>query len=179
MSVYSFGTIRRGVTCVAVAATVAMSAGLAAAGDEQAPAQPAPAAQAAPAAQPAPPAAVNFPTAAGIMYHVIKADRAQDYEWLMGRLKDALAKSEDPVIKQQAAGFKVFKNVEPMKDSGNIMYVVLINPTVPSADYNMVTLLNMMYKAFPDQQAEMYKRFQGTFAGGSRVNLDLITDFSK
>lgn len=132
------------------------------------------------AAAPQTPPAVTFTTGAGILFHQIKSDRTADFEWVMGKLKEALLKSEDPIHKQQAAGFKVYKNVDPLPQTGNIMYVVLIHPTVPQADYNMITLLNLVYKAFPEEQQEIYKRVQGAFGGGvNRLNVEPVADFSK
>jgi hypothetical protein len=136
-------------------------------------------AQAQPAAPPAPPA-VTFTTPAGILIHQIKADRTADFDWLVGKMKDALLKSEDAKVKQQAAGFKVYKNTDPLPQTGNIMYVILVSPSVAEADYNMVTLLNIVYKAFPEEQQEIYKRVQGAFGGGvTRWNLEPVADFSK
>ncbi len=139
-----------------------------------------PAAQPAQPAAPAAPPAVNFTTPAGILIHQIKGDRTGDFEWLVGKMKEALAKSEDEKVKQQAPGFKVFKNVDPLPQTGNVLYVILVSPTVAEADYNMVTLLNIVYKAFPEEQQEIYKRVQGAFGGGvTRWNLQPIADFAK
>lgn len=171
--------VRRAVTTAAVLALV--SAGSAAAQQTQAPAgqtQP----QQEQAQQAAPPAAttLTFTSPAGVLFHQIKQDRTADFEWLMERLKEAMLKSEDPVHKQQAAGMRVFKNLDPMPQTGNIMYILMLNPVVPEADYSMVGLLNMVYKVFPDQQQEIYKRVQGAFGGNvSRINLQPVADFSK
>lgn len=131
------------------------------------------------AAAQAPPA-VTFNTPAGILIHQIKGDRTADFEWLVGKMKEALTTSEDATYKQQAAAFKVFKNVDPLPQTGNILYVMLVSPTVPEADYNMVTLLNIVYKAFPEEQQEIYKRVQGAFGGGATMwKLEPIADFGK
>jgi hypothetical protein len=179
MSVYSFGTIRRsGVALAAASALVLLSAapGFAQAAAPAAPAQPAAQAPAAGAA----PAALTFSTPAGLLFHQIKGDRTADFEWVMERLKEALAKSDNPVHKQQAAGLKVFKNPDALPQTGNIMYVMVVTPTVTDADYSMTTLLNLVYKAFPEQQQEIFKRVSGAFGGGTnRVNLQPIADFSK
>jgi hypothetical protein len=178
MPVYPFGTIRRcGVALAAASLLVLLSAAPGFA--QAAPAAPAqaPAAQA-PAAQTPPP--VTFTTASGLLFHQIKADRTTDFEWVMERLKEAMVKSENPVHKQQAAGFHVFKNPDALPQTGNIMYVVMVNPTVPEADYSMAALLNLVYKAFPDQQQEIFKRVSGAFGGQTnRVNLQPVVDFTK
>jgi hypothetical protein len=43
----------------------------------------------------------------------IKPDKVADFEMVMGKLKEALAKSENPQRKQQAASWKVFKSADP------------------------------------------------------------------
>src|SRR4030095_1182721 len=74
----------------------------------QQPVKPGPTSQ--PAA-PATPQPVNrvFGSEAGMIFNPIKPDKTADFENVMARLKDALTQSEDPVRKQQAAGWKVFK----------------------------------------------------------------------
>jgi hypothetical protein len=174
MSVYPFGTIRRnGVALAAASAFVLLSA---APGFAQAAAPAQPEQAQAPAAPPA----LTFGTPAGLLFHQIKGDRTADFEWVVERLKEALLKSDNPVHKQQAAGLKVFKNPDALPQTGNIMYVMVVSPVVPDADYSMTTLLNLVYKAFPDQQQEIFKRVSGAFGGGTnRVNLQPVADFSK
>ena len=45
----------------------------------------------------------------------------------MGKLKEALQKSEKPERKQQAASWKVFKSPDPAA-GGNVLYVFVIDP---------------------------------------------------
>ena len=40
---------------------------------------------------------------------LIKPDKTADFEFVLGRLKEALAKSEKPERKQQAAGWNIYK----------------------------------------------------------------------
>jgi hypothetical protein len=178
MMLFPFGAplVRRAVTTAAVLGIMTVvPAAVPQAAAQEPPAQPA----AQPAAPQAPPP-VTFSSPAGILIHQIKGDRTADFEWLVGKMKEALLKSEDAVVKQQAPGFKVFKNVDPLPQTGNILYVILVSPAVAQADYNMVTLLNIVYKAFPEEQQEIYKRVQGAFGGGvTRWNLEPIADFAK
>src|SRR5262249_30709242 len=51
----------------------------------------------------------------------IKADKTADFEGLMGKVKEALAKSDKQERKAQAASWKVFKMAKPLPD-GNIAY---------------------------------------------------------
>ena len=179
MSVYRFDTIRRGGVALAAASVFVLLS--AAPGFAQAAAPAAPAQAAAPAAAQAPPPAVNFTEAAGALIVQIKGDRTADWEWAVGKIKDAMAKSEDPVHKQQAAGLKVYKNPEPIAQTGAVLYLMMVSPSVPSADYSITTLSNVAYKALtPEEQQEFHKRISGAFAGSiARWQLALVADFSK
>jgi len=144
---------RLGVALMLTAFVVLTSAGLAQA--QQAPA-------AAPAqAAPAPQARV-FTGDVGLMFNVIKPDKTADFEMVVGKLKDALAKSDDPVHKQMAQGWRVIKNPEPIQ-GGNYLYVFLIDPVVKDADY---TVSRVLAKAFPAEVQELFKVYSACFAGG-------------
>jgi hypothetical protein len=138
-----------------IAIVVLTSAGQAAA--QQAPA----AAQQAPAAAPAPQARV-FTGDVGLMFNIVKPDKTADFEMVIGKLKEALAKSDDPVHKQMAQGWRVIKNPEPIQ-GGNYLYVFLIDPVVKDADY---TVSRVLAKAFPAEVQELFKVYSACFAGG-------------
>jgi len=157
---------RIGIALMLIAVVFLASAGLAYA-------QAAPAAQA-PAAAPAPQARV-FTGDVGIMYNIIKPDKTADFEMVIGKLKEALAKSEDPVHKQMAQGWRVIKNPEPMAQGGNYLYVFLIDPVVKDADY---TVSRVLAKAFPNEVQELFKVYSACFAGGvTLANFQLVASF--
>jgi hypothetical protein len=137
-------------------------------------AQTAPAAQAAPPAQAAPAARV-FSSDAGLMFNIIKADKVADFEMVIGKLKEALQKSENPVRKAQAASWKVYKQVEP-GPSGNVLYVFVIQPAVKDADY---TASKMLVEGFPQDYMELFKVYSASFVSLSMSNLTLVADMSK
>lgn len=144
---------RLGVALMLVAFVTLTSAGQAAA--QQAPA-------AAPAqAAPVPQARV-FTGDVGLMFNVIKPDKTADFEMVVGKLKEALAKSDDPVHKQMAQGWRVLKNPEPIQ-GGNYLYVFLVDPVVKDADY---TVSRVLAKAFPVEVQELFKVYSACFAGG-------------
>ena len=148
---------RLGVALMLTAIVVLTTAGLA---NAQAAAPQAPAAAPAQAA-PAPQARV-FTGDMGLMFNVIKPDKAADFEMVMGKLKEAFAKSDDPVHKQMAQGWRVIKNPEPIQ-GGNYLYVFLIDPVVKDADY---TVSRVLAKAFPAEVQELFKTYSACFAGG-------------
>jgi len=137
---------------------------------QQPPAQPAQQAQAAPTAR-------VFASDAGMVLNFIKADKTADFEAVVGKLKEALAKSEKPERKEQAKSWKVFKSPDPAQ-GGNVLYVFIIEPSVKGADY---TVSNILAEAFPPAEVnELYKQYAGAYASGQNfVNLTLVSDLGK
>jgi len=108
----------------------------------------------------------------------VNADKTADYEKVVAQLKEALAKSEKPEAKQQLAGWKVMKNATPQPD-GSIVYIHVISPVVPDADYSIV---NIVYDAFKDPAAQ--KMFYDSYRAALKAPLFVIqgpvtSDFSK
>ena len=129
-----------------VALLVSVAAGSSAAAQQPPPVPPTGQTQKPPAPQtPTPQAPATTPAApaqqgrvldgdAGIFFFPVKPERVEDFEKIMAKLKEALTTSEDPVRKQQAAGWKVFKAVEPGPNNATL-YVFLIDPAVKGSDY--------------------------------------------
>ena len=107
----------------------------------------------------------------------IRPDKTADFEKILGKVKEALAKSTAPEAKQQLAGWRVVKMSKPMPD-GNIIYTHVINP-VPGADYN---ILQVLYATFTDpvEQKELYDIYRGAFAANLGISSGSIAaDLSK
>jgi hypothetical protein len=134
-------------------------------------------AQAAPAAAAqAAPTARLFASDAGMVLNFIKPDKTADFEAVMGKLKEALAKSEKPERKQQAASWKVFKSPDPAA-GGNVLYVFMIDPAVKDADYTVSTILS---EAFPQEVQALYTKYAAAYASGQNfVNLTMVSDLGK
>src|SRR6185295_12704447 len=88
-------------------------------------------APAAPAASP-----FVFPGDAGLILNYVKADKTADFEMVLGKVKEALAKSEKPERKAQAAGWKVFKAVQP-GPGGAVIYVFVMDPVAKGDEYKV------------------------------------------
>ena len=130
---------------------------------------------AAPAHAQAPNARV-FNAGTGVILYTIKADKTGDFEMVMNKTKEALSKSDKPGRKQQAATWKVFKSADPGA-GGSALYVMVIDPAVKDADYNVINILN---EAFPTEVQALYKAYTEAFASGLvPINLALVSDFSK
>ena len=116
-----------------------------------------------------------FPNDAGMVLNFIKPDKVADFEMIMGKLKEALQKSEKPERKQQAAGWKVFKSADPA--GANTLYVYLIDPSVKGADYQVS---NIIAEAFPAEANELLKKYADCYAQGMNIlNLINLQDLGK
>ena len=142
---------------------------------QQPPAEPAPAQQ--PPAQAQPPAApkLSFTTPAGLLLLQIKPDQTAAFEEMVAKMKAGFASTTDATLKQQETGWKVFKSSEPMGEAKNALYVVLIDPAVPNAEYEFFGILTKVMTPeqlrAPETQ-EMFKKYQTAFAAGyNKLNL--------
>ena len=140
-------------------------------------------AQAPPAAAPAQPPAAQanpfvFPGDGGVILNFVKADKTADFEMVLGKVKEALAKSEKPERKQQAAGWKVFKAEEP-GPNGAAIYVFIMDPVAKGAEYSVG---NILVEAFGAEGQTLYKTYSdsyGTPAIGALLHLTKVTELGK
>ena len=140
------------------------------------PAQPPPADPAQqPPEQAQPPAApkLSFTTPAGLLLLQIKPDQTAAFEEMVGKMKSGLATTADATLKQQASGLKFYKASDPMQ--GTTLYVVMIDPAVPNAEYEFFGILTKVMTPeqlrAPETQ-DMFKKYQAAFAAGyNKVNL--------
>src|SRR5471032_1781610 len=97
-----------------------------------------------------------------MVLNFIKADKTADFEEVMGKLKEALAKSSKPERKAQAAGWKIFKSLEPGA-GGAVVYVFIIDPVVKGADYQVSNLLVEGLGNNKETQ-DLYTKYAGAYA---------------
>jgi hypothetical protein len=139
-------------------------------------------AQAAPAAAPAQQAAAPnpfvFPGDGGVILNFVKADKTADFEMVLGKVKEALAKSEKPERKQQATGWKVFKASEP-GPSGAVIYVFIMDPVVKGGDYSVGQVLVEGFGAEGQTLYKTYSESFGTPAIGALLHLTQVVDLGK
>jgi hypothetical protein len=128
------------------------------------------------AAAPAVPNARVFNGGAGLILYTIKAASTADFDMVLNKTKEALMKSEKPERKQQAASWRVYKSDTPGAN-GNVTYVMIIDPAIKDADYNIVNILN---EAFPAEIQALFKSYTEAFASGLiPINLLPVVDYSK
>jgi hypothetical protein len=117
-----------------------------------------------------------FASDAGLVLNFIKPDKASDFETVMAKLKEALVKSQKPERKQQAAGWKVFRAIEPGAN-GSVLYLFTIDPAIKGADY---TVANILAEAFPSEVQELYKKYSESYASGQNiVSLNVLMSFGQ
>ena len=132
------------------------------------------------AAAPAP-AAANpfvFNDDGGVILNFVKADKAADFEMVMGQLKEAFAKSEKPERKQQAAGWKYFKAIEA-GPGGALIYVFIMDPVAKGSEYSVG---NILVEAFGAEGQTLYKTFSDSYANpaiGALLHLTKVADLGK
>jgi hypothetical protein len=100
----------------------------------------------------------------------IKADKAADFETVLNKVKESMAKNEKVDRKPQAAGWTIFKGGAPVriKDVDTVMYLMRIDPIVKGADYD---LMRIIAEVFPVEAQELFKLYRDAFAGRSVTEL--------
>lgn len=149
---------------------LALAAGQAPAAAQAAPQPPVAQLPGTPPAAPPPsvPSSRKFTADAGIIFSVIKPDKTADFEMVMGRVKEALGKSQDPKRKQQALSWRVFKGQETAP-GGGIVYVWFLDPPVKDVEY---TVTDILTEAFPNEAQDLWAKYVGSFVSG-QVMLNL------
>ena len=122
----------------------------------------------APVVPPTPLGARVFTAPTGLILNTVRPDRVVDFEMVMGYLQEAFEKSTDERVRQQAKGWRVFKATEPGPNN-TVLYVFVIDPTVPGADYGLGRILA---DAYPDQIEKIWSLYTGSLApSASLLNL--------
>jgi hypothetical protein len=131
--------------------------------------------QATPPPPPAVPASRKFTSDGGMIINVIKPDKTADFEAVMARVKDALAKSDNPKRKQMALGWRVFKGLES-GPGGNYVYIFWFDPPVKDEDYQITSILG---EAFPNELQDLWAKFTQCFVDGqTMLNLQQVANMS-
>ena len=112
------------------------------------------------AAQPAAPV-LALEGDAAIVTILIKPDKTADFESVLNKLKESLAKSEKPERKQQAAGWRIFKGTQPGPQN-SVVYLMRIDPVVKGQEYDISRLIA---EVFPVEVQEVFAKYKEAFAG--------------
>lgn len=86
---------------------------------------------------------------------LIKGDKTADFESVIAKYKEALAKSDNPKRKEQLAGMKFFKS--PTAVQGNAMYIISVDPVIKSEEYDITRVVT---EVFPVEVQEVYAKYR-------------------
>jgi hypothetical protein len=89
---------------------------------------------------------------------------------VIARVQAALEKSTNPRVQEQGKGWRMFKATEP-GPNGTVLYVFVMDPTVPGVDYGLGGILA---EAYPDvaELQEIWRLYTSSVStGGSLLNL--------
>ncbi len=106
---------------------------------------------------------------AAVITLLIKPDKTGDFEKVVAKLKEALAKSEKPERKQQLAGLKIFKSTQ--MSQGNAIYIMIVDPVVKDQEYDITRLIA---EVFPVEVQELFNLYKEAFAGRGITALNKV-----
>jgi hypothetical protein len=118
-------------------------------------------------------AARTFTSPVGLLFNTVRADKALDFERLVAAVRGALEASTDPTMQAQARGWRFFKAAEPGPNN-SVLYVFVLDPTVPGEDYGLGRVLAQAYTD-PVALQDVWKLYTGSVTGGgSLLNLSPV-----
>lgn len=107
-----------------------------------------------------------FPSGAGALFFHVKPERSEDFESVVATLADVLGRATDPIRRQQAESWRIFRSTEAPKDFA--IYVFLFDPAVLGADYDPVKVLG---EALPSELQGLYERLRADVVRVERMGL--------
>lgn len=102
---------------------------------------------------------------AGMLFFHVHLDRAVEFERIARQIGELLGVSEDPIRRQQAAGWKLFRSLETHP---NRVYVFLFDPVVAGADYDPVKILS---SEVPEEVQSLYAELNTAIIRIERMSL--------
>ena len=100
---------------------------------------------------------------------LIKPDKTADFESVLAKYQDALAKSDKPARKQQLDGMKFFKS--PTQMGGNVAYIISVDPVLKDEEYDITRVIN---EVFPSEALDIYNKYKDSFAGRQIIPLNKL-----
>jgi hypothetical protein len=121
------------------------------------------------AAPTGPPLDYLFPSGAGlVIFHVAPA-KVADFDFVVGRLREALLKAPQGDRARQAEHWAIYKSAE--KSTESIPYLFMFDPALPQASYDPVFLLAEL---LPDETQALYERLKAAVIRIERMGLTKI-----
>ena len=106
---------------------------------------------------------------ATVMIVLIKPDKTADFEAVIAKYKEALAKNDKAARKEQLAGLKIYKS--PTAMGGNTAYIFSIDPVVKGEEYDITRVIN---EVFPSEVTDMFNKYKDAYAGRQIIVLNKI-----
>jgi hypothetical protein len=110
-----------------------------------------------------------FAAGTALLLFYVRPDRVSDFEAVTARISQALAASADPVRRQQAGGWRMFRSSEAARDA--VVFVFLLDPVVPGADYDPVRILS---EGLPNEVQPLYERLKAAVIRVERMGLSAL-----
>jgi hypothetical protein len=110
-----------------------------------------------------------FPSGAGILFFHVRPERADDFEAIVKRVGAALDRSTDPVRRQQAASWRIYKSTETPRDA--VIYLFFFDPAVSGADYDPITVLS---EDAPAELSALFERLRLAILRVERMGLNKL-----
>ena len=128
------------------------------------------------AGQPDDDPAVIFGADAGLVLTFVLPDKTDDFERVLGYFREVLEQSEDPIRRQQAEHWRIFRSPDP-GPNGATLYVSFMKPVLRGADYNIGHILGDERPA-PTATALIDTLRAALSQPQSTLNLDSILDLA-
>lgn len=112
-------------------------------------------------AEPAKPALSLDEGDAALIQILVKADKTADFELVLGKLKEALQKSDKDVRRKQATGWKAFRSTTA-GPQGSVIYMMWIDPVVAGEEY---AISRLIYEVFPVESQELFAKYKDALVG--------------
>lgn len=100
---------------------------------------------------------------------LIKPDKVADFETVIAKYKEAFAKNDSAVRKEQLASLKIFKS--PTAMSGNTAYLFVVDPVVKGQEYDITRII---HEVFPSEATDMFNKYKEAFAGRQIIPLNKL-----
>jgi hypothetical protein len=110
-----------------------------------------------------------FPTGAGVLFFHVRPERADDFEAVVKRLAEALDRSIDPVRRQQAANWRIYRSAETPREA--VIYLFFFDPAVSGADYDPIKILS---EDAPAELSGLFERLRADIVRVERMGLSKL-----
>ena len=110
-----------------------------------------------------------FPTGAGVLFFHVRPERAQDFEAIVKRIAESLDRSTDPVRRQQAAHWRIYRSAEAPRDA--VIYLFFFDPAVSGADYDPIKVLS---EDAPAELSGLFERLRADIVRVERMGLNKL-----